>query len=237
MAGISLTERITSADLLKQALTHSSFANEGVRQGIHNERLEFLGDAVLQLIVTEWLYTQHENWSEGRLSQARAGIVCEATLAEAAHSLDVGQHLRLGRGEEKSGGRNKPSLLADAMEAIIGACYLSEGFESARCFVLEILAFALTTVEDRDAGRDHKTALSEWLRRQGQEAAYQVIGSYGPDHAKIFEVEVMVAGVPRGRATGRSKKEAEQQAARQLLKSLTDAMPSTGTSEERGLPL
>jgi ribonuclease-3 len=225
MTIINLSDRITNAALLRQALTHSSFANEGYRQETHNERLEFLGDAVLQLVVTDWLFQQHAGWSEGQLSQARAAIVCEATLAEAAQVLDVGPLLRLGRGEERSGGRNKPSLLADAMEAIIGACYLSEGYDASRQFVLEILAFALTTVEGREAGRDHKTALNDWLRRHGKEAAYQVVGSSGPDHAKVFEVEVLVSGEPHGRATGRSKKEAEQQAARQLLKILTEVPP------------
>ncbi|MDA8204787.1 MAG: ribonuclease III [Thermaerobacter sp.] len=232
MEALRLADRITNADLLRQALTHSSYANEGYRQDIHNERLEFLGDAVLQLIVTEWLYTQHPDWAEGHLSQARAAIVCEATLAEAAQSLNVGPQLRLGRGEERSGGRKKPSLLADAMEAIIGACYLSEGFAPARAFVLDILSFALTTVEGRDAGRDHKTALNDWLRRHGQEASYQVVAAYGPDHAKTFEVEVLVSGEPRGRALGRSKKEAEQQAARELLKQLTGKVADPLTTQQ-----
>lgn len=235
MEPISLAGRISDANLLRQALTHSSFANEGYRQEVHNERLEFLGDAVLQLIVTEWLYEKHGTWSEGQLSQARAAIVCEATLAEAAEALAVGPLLRLGRGEERSGGRKKPSLLADAMEAIIGANYLSEGFASSRSFVLEIFGFALSTVEGREAGRDHKTALNDWLRRQGKEATYQVVGSYGPDHAKVFEVEVLVSGHPQGRATGRSKKEAEQLAARQLLKTLTD-VAATDTAEESSRP-
>ncbi|MCY0898622.1 MAG: ribonuclease III [Firmicutes bacterium] len=225
MSPVSLSDRIRDSRLLRQALTHSSYANEGYRKEIHNERLEFLGDAVLQLVVTEWLYQHHPEWSEGQLSQARAAIVCEATLAEAATALNVGPQLRLGKGEERSGGRQKPSLLADAMEAIIGACYLSEGFAAARDFVWEILAYALNTVEDREAGRDHKTALNDWLRRRGQEATYQVVASYGPDHAKTFEVEVLVNGVPQGRAIGRSKKEAEQQAARQLLKELTAESP------------
>ena len=223
MAESSLSSRIHDGALLRQALTHSSYANEGYRKEIHNERLEFLGDAVLQLVVTEWLYAKNPTWTEGQLSQARAAIVCEATLAEAAESLRVGPQLRLGRGEERSGGRKKPSLLADAMEAIIGACYLSEGFEASKAFVLETLAFALNTVEGREAGRDHKTALNDWLRRRGKEASYQVVGSYGPDHAKTFEVEVLVSGEPQGRAIGRSKKEAEQQAARQLLKELAAA--------------
>ncbi|NMP22975.1 ribonuclease III [Sulfobacillus harzensis] len=225
MAVRTLSEEIHDPVLLRQALTHSSYANEGFRKEVHNERLEFLGDAVLQLVITEWLYQKNPTWHEGQLSQARAAIVCEATLAEAAETLNVGRELRLGRGEERSGGRKKPSLLADAMEAIIGACYLSEGYDRARTFVLEVMDFALNSVEGRDAGRDHKTALNDWLRRHGKEASYQVVGSYGPDHAKTFEVEVLVNGEPHGRAIGRSKKEAEQQAARQLLKELTLVSP------------
>lgn len=236
MAVMSLAERIRNPELLRQALTHSSYANEGYRKEIHNERLEFLGDAVLQLVVTEWLYAKNPVWTEGQLSQARAAIVCEATLAEAASSLHVGPQLRLGRGEERSGGRMKPSLLADAMEAIIGACYLSEGFLEAREFVLETLGFALNTVEGREAGRDHKTALNDWLRRRGKEASYQVVASYGPDHAKTFEVEVLVSGEPQGRAIGRSKKEAEQQAARQLLRDLTTEPVASSPASEGPQP-
>lgn len=215
-----LSQWITDQNLLKQALTHSSYANEGFRKETHNERLEFLGDSVLQLVVTEWLYTNNMRWTEGQLSQGRAAIVCEATLAEAAGNLRVGSLLRLGRGEERSGGRTKHSLLADAMEAIIGAIYLDGGLEQARNFILEVLRFALTDVEERETGRDHKTALNEWLRRRGEEAAYEVVGSYGPDHAKSFEVEVSVGGVAIGRAVGHSKKEAEQQSARLALKQL-----------------
>lgn len=215
-----LSQWIKDQNLLKQALTHSSYANEGFRKETHNERLEFLGDSVLQLVVTEWLYANNMRWTEGQLSQGRAAIVCEATLAEAAGNLRVGSLLRLGRGEERSGGRTKHSLLADAMEAIIGAIYLDGGLEQARNFILEVLRFALTDVEERETGRDHKTALNEWLRRRGEEAAYEVVGSYGPDHAKSFEVEVSVAGVAIGRAVGHSKKEAEQQSARLALKQL-----------------
>ncbi len=215
-----LSQWIKDQNLLKQALTHSSYANEGFRKESHNERLEFLGDSVLQLVVTEWLYTNNLRWTEGQLSQGRAAIVCEATLAEAADNLRVGTLLRLGRGEERSGGRTKHSLLADAMEAIIGAIYLDSGLEQARLFVQDALKFALNGVEERETGRDHKTALNEWLRRRGEEASYEVVGSYGPDHAKSFEVEVSVGGVVIGRAIGHSKKEAEQQSARMALKQL-----------------
>lgn len=213
-----LSQWINDQNLLKQALTHSSYANEGFRKESHNERLEFLGDSVLQLVVTEWLYHHNSHWTEGQLSQGRAAIVCEATLAEAALNVHVGELLHLGRGEERSGGREKHSLLADAMEAVIGAIYLDGGLEKARQFIQEVLSFALTDVEQRETGRDHKTALNEWLRRRGEEASYEVIASYGPDHAKSFEVEVSVGGVPVSRAIGHSKKEAEQQSARLALK-------------------
>lgn len=216
---------VSEPERLRQALTHSSYANEGVRKDAHNERLEFLGDSVLQLVITEWLFMQNPHWTEGQLSQGRAAIVCEATLAEAAIGLGLGARLRLGRGEERSGGRQKPSLLADAMEAVIGAIYLDGGLQTATRFVLETLNFALTGVEGRDTGRDHKTALNEWLRRRGEEPLYEVIGAFGPDHAKTFEVRVSVAGVELAKATGRSKKEAEQLSAREALKhlSLNDA--------------
>jgi ribonuclease-3 len=216
---------VSEPERLRQALTHSSYANEGVRKDAHNERLEFLGDSVLQLVITEWLFMQNPHWTEGQLSQGRAAIVCEATLAEAAIGLGLGARLRLGRGEERSGGRQKPSLLADAMEAVIGAVYLDGGLQTATRFVLETLNFALTGVEGRDTGRDHKTALNEWLRRRGEEPLYEVIGAFGSDHAKTFEVRVSVAGVELAKATGRSKKEAEQLSAREALKhlSLNDA--------------
>ncbi|MCL5972772.1 MAG: ribonuclease III [Firmicutes bacterium] len=229
MIDSNLETWVKSAPLLRQALTHSSYANEGVRKEAHNERLEFLGDSVLQLVVTEWLFEHNPSWSEGQLSQGRAAIVCEPTLAEAAVRLDLGLRLRLGRGEERSGGRQKHSLLADAMEAVIGAVYLDGGLDVAREFVLNVLGFALSGVEGREAGRDHKTALNEWLRRRGEEPIYEVVGSYGPDHAKTFEVEVSVAGVPLARATGKSKKEAEQLSAKAALKQLSDNAPSVSS--------
>lgn len=217
-----LEQWIANRELLMQALTHSSYANEGFRKESHNERLEFLGDAVLQLVVTDWLYQQNVTWTEGQLSQGRAAVVCEPTLAEVARALSLGERLRLGRGEERSGGRGKTSLLADAIEAVIGAIYVDSGFEKARQFILNVFQFALTTVEGRETGRDHKTALNEWLRRNGLEASYQLVGSHGPDHAKNFEVEVIVGNRALMRATGRSKKEAEQQAARLGLKYLME---------------
>lgn len=234
-ADIQLSEWVRDSSLLRLALTHSSFANEATNRQEHNERLEFLGDAVLQLVVTEWLYRHNPQWSEGQLSQSRAAVVCEATLAEAAQRLNLGPKLRLGRGEERSGGRTKSSLLADAFEAVIGAIFLDGGFERARAFIHRNLDFALTSVEGRETGRDHKTALAEWLRRRGEEAQYEVVASYGPDHDKTFEVEVSINGVPYIRASGRSKKEAEQQSARLALRRLmeeSEAVPPAPGAEK-----
>lgn len=238
MSGVSgITGWIPDPDLLRQALTHSSYAHEGQRRDAHNERLEFLGDAVLQLIASEWLYTTYPDWPEGRLSQIRAAVVCEPTLAEAAMRLDLGAHLRLGRGEERSGGRQKASLLADAMEALIGAVYLAGGLESARAFVHQQLGFAFSTAEARETGRDHKTALGEYLRKQGLEAQYTLVNTYGPDHDKTFEVELVVGGRPIVRARGRSKKEAEQQSARLGLRALTGGKPTAASpSTEAEIP-
>ncbi len=217
-----LSSWVDNPVLLRQALTHSSYANEGQRRETHNERLEFLGDSVLQLVVTEWLYQANPSWPEGRLSQARAAIVCEPTLAEAAERLQMGAHLYLGRGEERSGGRHKASLLADAVEALIGAIYLDGGLERAKAFIADYLDFALTTVEARETGRDHKTALGEYIRKRGGEVQYVLVQAYGPDHDKTFEIELMVNGQAMVRAVGRSKKEAEQKCANLGLKKLLE---------------
>ncbi len=222
-----LSRWVENPALLRQALTHSSYANEGQRRDTHNERLEFLGDSVLQLVVTEWLYEANRSWPEGRLSQARAAIVCEPTLAEAAERLNLGTHLYLGRGEERSGGRHKASLLADAVEAIIGAIYLDGGLTRAKDFISHYLDFALTTVEVRETGRDHKTALGEYIRKRGGDVQYALVQAYGPDHDKTFEIELTINGRAMIRAVGRSKKEAEQKCASLGLKKLL---------EEGGLP-
>lgn len=237
-----LAQWIRRRDLLEQALTHSSFANEALQRDqrdasdtragralaeTHNERLEFLGDAVLQLVVTEALFFRHPEWAEGLLSQGRASIVCAPTLAEAATKLGIGEALQLGKGEERSGGRRKPSLLADAFEAVIGAIYLDGGLEAARTFIFEQLDYAIAEAGSRQTGRDHKTALAEWVRSHGlgEDLQYQVVRSYGPDHDKRFEVEVSLGSRPLARAVGHSKKEAEQTAAKQALDSLMADAP------------
>lgn len=208
--------------LLQEALTHKSHVNE--RKGPdrrHNERLEFLGDAVLSLIVSDHLAKRYPHLTEGALSKLKAKLVSEASLAGAARRLDLGARLQLGRGEELSKGREKTSLLADALEALIAAVYLDGGLEASRTFTLDVLGEELTQIDSAQAkpgGDDYKTRFQEWCQKR-----YEVLPRYvtvresGPDHHKFFEVEVQVEGKVVGAGQGRSKKEAEQVAAQQAL--------------------
>lgn len=207
---------------LHQALIHTSFANETKSSGImHNERLEFLGDAVLELVVSEYLYMNFRHFTEGELTKARAHIVCEPTLAECATRLGLGEFLLLGRGEENSGGRQRASILADAFEAVIGAIYTGSCFESAKNFILQNLSHAFQAVGCNGYLRDYKTMLQEYAQRTGEiKILYEVLREIGPDHDKIFEIAVMISGQLLGSGIGKSKKEAEQLAAKQALKKL-----------------
>jgi ribonuclease-3 len=214
--------RFTNASLLLEALTHKSYVNErreSVRK--HNERLEFLGDAVLSLIISDYLAGQYTELSEGALSKLKARLVSEAPLANAARRLQLGARLKLGRGEERSNGRDKASLLADALEAIIAAVYLDGGFEASRNFTLEVLKDELRQIDnlqERAEGNDYKTRFQEWCqKRYEQLPRYVVVRETGPDHQKIFEVEVRMNERVLGVGQGHSKKEAEQEAARQAL--------------------
>ena len=201
--------------LLENALTHSSCANESRGKLQSNERLEFLGDSVLGFVTAEFLFTQHPDLPEGDLTRIRAALVCEQSLYEVAQRLDLGQYLKLGRGEEAGGGRERPSIIADAVEAVLAAVYLDGGIGSARKLIQK---FILDREAEKSASRDYKTALQELVQREsGQVLGYQLIGAEGPDHAKIFSVEVDLNGAPIGKGRGRSKKEAEQQAAREAL--------------------
>jgi ribonuclease III len=200
--------------LLLQALMHSSrmperAAEEPVES---NEKLEFLGDAVLELLVSEELVHKFPEWSEGQLSKSRARLVNAAAISQAAQRLALGKYLRLGRGEEKTGGRTKPALLADAYEALIAAVYLDGGLDAARGFVSRTLVEGSIAVEAKRMGHsDHKPAL---LQSRGMApGAYHVVAESGPDHQKIFRVEVRIAGQAPAIGTGRTKKEAEQSAA------------------------
>ncbi len=208
--------------LLDQARTHKSHLNEVKGKGRkHNERLEFLGDAVLALVVSESLATALPDSTEGELSKLKAHLVSEAVLAQAARRLDLGSLLRLGRGEELTQGRHKSSLLADALESIIAAIYLDGGLEPAQAFIRRALASELEGL--KHAGRpvgvqDYKTQFQEWCQKRFDTLPqYSIVRESGPDHQKIFEVRLSLRGDVLGVGTGRTKKEAEQMAAKQAL--------------------
>ena len=206
--------------LLRTALTHSSYANVNRAAESCNERLEFLGDSILGLTVAEHLYRRFPRMPEGRMTRLRAELVCEQSLYRVAQSLGLGEHLRLGRGEEHSGGRDRPSILSDAVEALIAAIYLDAGMDKAAVFVRRCLLEGLDAGE-RGEGVDSKTALQELVQeRQGQPPVYRMVGEEGPDHAKTFTVEVLIDGRVAGRGSGRSKKEAERAAAESVLEGL-----------------
>jgi ribonuclease-3 len=202
---------------LYQALMHSSRIPERAEKdpAESNEKLEFLGDAVLELVVSEELVREFPDWSEGQLSKSRARLVNATAISLSAQRLGLGKYLRLGRGEEKTGGRTKPALLADAYEALIAAIYLDGGLEAARGFVRRSLVEGAIAVEAERLGHtDHKSALQEFLQSRGMApGAYHVISESGPDHQKTFRVEVRIAGQVTAMGCGRTKKEAEQSAA------------------------
>lgn len=209
--------------LLEHALTHRSRAHEDASGGvIDNESLEFLGDAVLGFAIADMLFVRFPTHSEGYKSKVKAGIVSAASLARLAESIDLGKYVLLGRGEEKTGGRQKHAILADAFEALIAAIYLDGGVEAAQTFIGRLFGPLITDAGDQAAEatftEDWKSALQEWLQASGRGLPhYRVAAAEGPDHRKRFEIEVVVGGDVIARASGRSKKEAEQQAARQAL--------------------
>ena len=215
--------RFRDRGLLEHALTHTSRANEDVSGGVRdNESLEFLGDAVLGFIIADLLFNEFPDHDEGQKSKIKAALVSTATLARLAERLSLGEHLLLGRGEEKTGGRQKQALLADGYEALIAAIYLDGGIEHARAFVAR--EFAVLIADARrlgTAGQDYKSALQELVQSQNAPLPeYRLVGTLGPDHRKLFRVEVVVNGDPVAEATGTSKKEAEQEAARLALEHL-----------------
>ena len=213
-------------DLLREALTHKSYLNElrvseKGRPGQDNERLEFLGDAVLDLVVSESLIALHPLSSEGDLSKKKARIVSEVTLARVAKRLGIGEFLLLGRGEERTRGREKPSLLADALEAVIAAVYLDSGFETVREVLLKIFDEEVHRPSLHQDDTDYKTELQECCQREFDVLpTYRILRETGPDHQKLFEVNLTIKQELVGIGRGRSKKEAEQQAARQALEKL-----------------
>ncbi|PYR43423.1 MAG: ribonuclease III [Acidobacteria bacterium] len=215
--------RFRDRGLLEHAMTHTSRANEDVSGGvIDNESLEFLGDAVLGFVVADMLFRDFPEYDEGQKSKTKAAVVSTTTLARQADRLNLGEHLLLGRGEEKTGGRHKQALLADGYEALIAAIYLDGGIEHARTFIVRQFAPLLDDARRAGAGgQDFKSALQELLQaRELPLPEYRLVAAVGPDHRKQFEIEVVVRGEPLASATGTSKKDAEQEAARAALEKL-----------------
>ena len=204
--------------LLHTALIHTSYANEAQGRVAHNERLEFLGDAVLELASSTYLYTHFPSLPEGELTKTRASIVCSAALAKIAARLGLGEYLLLGHGEEMSGGRARTTNLEDAFEAVLGAIYLDQGWETARDYALRQLAPEFDQVRHGENLQDYKTLLQELVQKTpGSTIAYELLEATGPDHAKHYRYAVVIDGKTCGEGEGSSKKEAEQQAARMAL--------------------
>lgn len=206
--------------LLRQALSHSSYANEHRQEHAKdNERLEFLGDAVLEVASSEFLFLEYPRMPEGDMTKLRASLVCEPTLARCAREISLPEYLLLGKGEEHTGGRQRDSIVSDAMEAVIGAIYLDGGFANAKDFVRK---YILTDIEHKKLFYDSKTILQEIVQRdyKEEEVSYKLTGEEGPDHAKRFLVEVQIGGKTEGCGAGSTKKAAEQEAAYQAILAL-----------------
>lgn len=219
--GVKLAKRlelgIPPNRLFTTALTHPSYVFENPQFGKeNNQRLEFLGDAILDFVIAEYLYLSYPDRPEGELTKMRAAVVNETTLARKAHEIELGQELLLGKGELVSGGRERPSILADAWEAVIGAIYLQYGFQEARRVILELLKPSIDEVAKGNYG-DYKTVLQEKAQREEKEVSYQILLEEGPDHNKCFTAGVFLEGDLMGKGMGRTKKEAEQHAAKQVL--------------------
>ena len=213
--------RFENITLLQNALSHSSYANERWHNGLmSNERLEFLGDSVLGMVVADFLYRTFPNRPEGELTRMRADMVCEKTLAGIAGKIGLGGHLLLGKGEEQGGGRTRNSILADAVESVIAACYLDGGMEAAKGFIERFVLVEVPVTQLHNA--DYKTALQELIQqKKNQILLYRLVGESGPDHDKQFRVELSLNGEIVGCGIGSSKKRAEQEAARVALEKLT----------------
>lgn len=206
---------LKNKELLTTALTHSSYGNENGCEC--NERLEFLGDSVLSVIVSDYLFENMPNVNEGELSKIRASLVCERSLAEFAEVIKIGEKLRLGKGEEISGGRKRASILSDAFEAVLAAVYLDSGMETARKWLLELMKPALKLALEGKTYHDYKTILQEVVQKNGGKVTYRIVSETGPDHMKDFVAEVLIDGKKAADGEGLSKKDAEQNAAKKAL--------------------
>lgn len=213
-----LNLRIKDWLLLSRALTHRSYLNEHPEALEDNERLEFLGDAVLDFVVGAWLYHRYPEMPEGDLTRMRSALVHTEQLAEFAQKVELGKAMRLGRGESQAGGRNRPALLCDTFEAVIGALYLDGGIPAVNEFITDLLIEASDDILLNNKNEDPKSLFQEWAQSQGYSAPqYVTRNSFGPDHSKVFEVEVILGGKPHGRGTGHSKQAAAKDAASKAL--------------------
>lgn len=213
---------ISDYRLLCRALTHRSYLNEHPEALEDNERLEFLGDAVLDFLVGAWLYNHFPEMAEGEMTRLRSALVRTEQLADFAQQIELGLAMRLGRGEAEGGGRNRPGLLCGTFEALIGALYLDAGIGAVQKLVEPMLQTAVQNILAKNSERDPKSLLQEWIQARGYEhPIYKTVASFGPDHAKEFEVEVLVDGRVLGRGRGNSKQAAAQRAARQALETLS----------------
>jgi len=214
--------KFKNPDIIREALTHSSYSNEVRAHNINmpcNERMEFLGDSVLSIVTSELLFLEHPELPEGDLSKIRAGTVCEKALSKFAKSIGLGKYLLLGRGEDMTQGRSRPSVLADAFEALLAAIYLDSGIEEVKRFLVPFVSAEIRSLIESGSFRDYKTMLQQIVQQeQGELLEYVVTGESGPPHMRIFEVEAHLNSNVIGRGTGHSKREAEQQAAREALK-------------------
>lgn len=219
MNGLEKYYTFKNKKYLGMALTHSSYANEHrINRLNDNERLEFLGDAILEAVTSDFLYTTFPEMPEGELSKLRASLVCEQSLAQCARNINLGEYILLGKGEERCGGRDKESLISDALEALVGAIYLDGGLEAARIFILKNI---LDNIEQKQLFYDSKTVLQEFIQaRYSEKLRYELISSEGPEHSKTFNVQALLGEDPIGAGTGKSKKSAEQAAAYDAIKRL-----------------
>jgi ribonuclease-3 len=209
-------------DKLQLALTHSSYANEKKSEGlVSNERIEFLGDSVLNIITSDYIYKNHPELPEGEMTKTRAAIVCESSLKKCAEKINLGDYLFLGKGEENTGGRKRTSILSDAFEALIGAIYLDGGLENAGKFIFKSMEDIYLNIKSKDVFKDYKTQFQEIIQKQSeQHISYCIVEEKGPDHNKVFTAQLSVGDVPYGIGRGRTKKEAEQNAAEAALKKM-----------------
>lgn len=211
---LDIEYKFKNETLLKIAVTHSSFAHEAKENIENNERFEFLGDAVLELVISSFIFNKFPELPEGELTKLRASIVCESNLAKRARELKLGDFIRLGKGEEHTGGRERDSILADAMEAIFGAVYLDSGIEGATEFIIKLMEPSIIELRNKFKFNDCKTYLQEIIQSKSKNALeYVIVREDGPAHDKIFEVKVSHCGKVLGRGSGKNKKEAEQNAA------------------------